>query len=68
MQSLEIIATNGAMKSYRVTTARTVADLLKEMHLEDRFFAILANGKRVDLRDIIEQGAELTILPKIAGG
>jgi sulfur carrier protein ThiS len=68
MQSLQEISTSGSLKTYRVNTTRTVADLLKELKLESKFFAILADGKKVSLEDKIEEGTEFTILPKIAGG
>lgn len=68
MEHLQEISVTGSLKTYRVTTARTVADLLKDMKLESKFFAILANGKKVGLSDTIEPGTEITILPKIAGG
>ena len=68
MQSLQEITTTGSLKTYRVNMTRTVGDLLKELKLESKYFAILANGKKVGLNDQIEEGAEITILPKIAGG
>ena len=68
MESLQELQSTSALKSYKVTKAKTVADLLAELKLESKFFAILANGKKVNLGDVIEEGAELTILPKIAGG
>lgn len=68
MQSLQEISTTGSLKTYRVKNAHTVEDLLKELKLESKFFAVLANGKKVGLNNMIEEGAEITILPKIAGG
>ena len=65
--SLKQISTSG-LKTYRVKTARTVGDLLKELKLESKFFAILSNGKKVNINDVIEENSEITILPKIAGG
>jgi sulfur carrier protein ThiS len=67
-QNLEEIQVTGTLKSYRVKSSKTVADLLKELHLESKFFAVLANGKKVNLTDVITEGSDLTILPKIAGG
>ncbi len=68
MENIQEISKIGNLKSYRINTTRTVADLLKELKLETKFFAILANGKKVDINDKIEEGSEITILPKIAGG
>ena len=68
MQNLQEITSTGSLKTYKVKTARTVSDLLKELKLETKFFAILVNGKRVSLENMIDEGSEITILPKIAGG
>ena len=68
MQNLIEIGKTGSLKTYRVKNAQTVGDLLKELKLETKFFAVLANGKKVSLENVIEEGAEITILPKIAGG
>ena len=68
MELLQEISITGSLKTYRVKTSRTVADLLKELNLESKFFAILANGKKVGVNDKIDEGATITILPKIAGG
>ena len=68
MEYLQEISITGSVKSYRVMSERTVADLLKDLKLESKFFAILANGKKVEMNDRIDEGSEITILPKIAGG
>ncbi|MHA1794529.1 MAG: MoaD/ThiS family protein, partial [Promethearchaeota archaeon] len=68
MQSLQEINTSGMLKTYRVNTTRTVRDLLKELKLESKTFVVLANGKKVGLNNKIDEGSEITILPKIAGG
>ena len=68
MEHLQEIQISGSVKSYRVIHRKTVADLLKDLKLESKFFAILANGKKVELNDTIDEGSEITILPKIAGG
>lgn len=58
----------GTLKSYTVKTDRTVKDLLKELNLSDKYFAILIDGKRADMKDTIKEGSSIIILPKIAGG
>jgi sulfur carrier protein ThiS len=68
MQSLEELQTTGTLKTYLVKSKKTVAELLKELNLESKFFAVLANGKRVKLTDTISENSEIVILPKIAGG
>ncbi len=65
---IELKNTTGSVKTYKVLGAKTVRDLLKELKLEQKFFAILVNGKKANLEDVIEENAEITILPKIAGG
>jgi sulfur carrier protein ThiS len=68
MEHLQELAQTGSLKSYRVTTRKTVRDLLKELKLESKFFAILVDGHRAELDAEISEGSEITILPKIAGG
>lgn len=68
MQSLQEISTAGNLKTYRVNASRTVGDLLKELKLQSKYFAILADGKKVGENDVIKEGSEIVILPKIAGG
>ena len=68
MNFLQEIQTTGSLKTYKVNAQKNVSDLLTELKLETKFFAILADGKKVGLDDTIEEGAEITILPRIAGG
>ena len=68
MENLQKLQPTGSLKSYRVKSSRTVADLLKDLSLESKFFAILVNGKKVDLNDKVEAGSDIVILPRIAGG
>ena len=68
MEHLQKLQSTGSLKSYRVKTSRTVEDLLKDLKLESKFFAILVNGKKVDLNDKVEEGSDIVILPRIAGG
>ena len=46
----------------------TVADLLKELNLEDKYFGILVNGKKANPDTKIEPIDEIVVLPHIAGG
>ena len=68
MEHLQKLQSTGSLKSYRVKTSRTVTDLLKDLKLESKFFAILVDGKKVGLNDKIEEGSDIVILPRIAGG
>ncbi len=57
-----------ASHTYNVTKEKKVKDLLAELNLQDKFFAILVDGKRAGPDDVVKPGAEVVILPKIAGG
>jgi sulfur carrier protein ThiS len=47
----------------------TLQDLLNELRLQHKFFAILINGKSIrDLNMEISLTDDIVILPKIAGG
>lgn len=58
----------GTLQSYTVKTEKTVKDLLKELKLSDKYFAILIDGKKAAMDDTIKEGSSIIILPKIAGG
>jgi sulfur carrier protein ThiS len=55
-------------KEVVITKTRTVADLLKELKLEDAFLAVLVDGEKADVKDELKEGQKIIILPKIAGG
>ncbi len=61
-------AAHSAYKEIKVTKTQTVADLLKELNLEDAFLAVLVDGKKAELTDEINETQKIIILPKIAGG
>ncbi len=54
--------------TYRVTKEKRVKELLAELNLQNRYFAIIVDGKRAGPEDVLKEGAEVVILPKIAGG
>lgn len=58
----------GTMKTFTVKEERKVKDLLKELKLNDKYFAILIDGKRANINDVIKEGSSIILLPKIAGG
>ncbi|MHA1819412.1 MAG: MoaD/ThiS family protein [Promethearchaeota archaeon] len=58
----------GSLKSFKVKEEKTVRELLKELKLDNKFFAILINGKKAKLDDVIKEDQSILILPKIAGG
>ena len=46
----------------------TVADLLQELNLENKYFGILVDGKKASPETVINEQSEIVILPHIAGG
>ena len=46
----------------------SVGNLLERMNLNEKYFAILANGKKVEKNYILNPNDVVLILPKIAGG
>lgn len=46
----------------------TVADLLKELNLEDKYFGILVNSKKATPETKISPTDTVVVLPHIAGG
>ncbi len=53
---------------YRVTEEKKVKDLLRQLNLQDKYFAIIIDGRRGEPEDILKEGSDIFILPKIAGG
>ncbi len=68
MEKLSDLIQTGDMQTYKVHKTKKVSDLLKELGLEGKYFAILIDGKKADLKDTVSEGSEIVILPKIAGG
>lgn len=68
MEQINEILNTGAYSTFTVEKPITVADLLKELNLENKFFGILINGKKADKDVVIKASDEVVILPNIAGG
>jgi len=66
-QISELLET-GLYEIFTPEKTMTVADLLKELKLEDKYFGILVNGKKATPETIITSESEVVILPHIAGG
>jgi len=58
----------GLYETFTPDKTMTVADLLQELDLEDKFFGILVNGKKATPETKIGKQDEIIILPHIAGG
>jgi sulfur carrier protein ThiS len=58
----------GVYETFTVEKSMTVADLLKELNLEGKYFGILVNGKKAEPETKINETDQIVILPHIAGG
>ena len=63
-----MIMNSSTMTELILEKRTTVRDLLAKLNLEMSYFAVLVNGKTVDLNHTIDEGEKVIILPKIAGG
>ena len=56
-------------KTIQVKKKKTIASLLKELGIENNYFAVLVNNKSVnDLNHELYPQDKIVILPKIKGG
>ena len=67
-QIYENTKTVGSLKEYVVKEKRTVKDLLHDLNLDDKYFAVLVDGKKASLDTEIAEGQSIVVLPRIAGG
>ena len=68
MKQLSELLETGIYETFTPDKAMTVADLLKELNLEGKYFGILVNGKKAEPGTKINEKSEVVILPHIAGG
>ena len=66
-QISELLET-GLYETFSPEKTMTVADLLLELNLEDKYFGILVDGKKATPNTVINEQSEVIILPHIAGG
>ena len=66
-QIAELLDT-GLYETFTPDREMLVADLLKELNLEDKYFGILVNGKKATPETSINPTSNVVILPHIAGG
>ena len=66
-QLSELLET-GIYETFSPEKTMTVADLLKELNLEDKYFGILVNGKKAEPETKISPEDQIVVLPHIAGG
>ena len=58
----------GLYETFTPGKTMTVADLLQELKLENKYFGILVDGKKATPETVIGEHSEVIILPHIAGG
>jgi sulfur carrier protein ThiS len=58
----------GLYETFKPERTMTVADLLHELNLENKYFGILVDGKKATPDTVINAQSEVIILPHIAGG
>ena len=68
MKQISELLDTGLFETYKPERTMIVADLLKELNLEDKYFGILVNGKKATPETKIGKEDEIIILPHIAGG
>ncbi len=68
IKQLNELLETGIYETFTPEKTMTVADLLKELNLEGKYFGILVDGKKADPSTKISPDSEVTILPHIAGG
>jgi molybdopterin converting factor small subunit len=68
LEQIERLTETSSMTKYMVKTAFTVRQVLEKLDLEQKYFAVLVNGRKAGLDEQIKEGSEIIILPKIAGG
>ncbi|MHA1382941.1 MAG: MoaD/ThiS family protein [Candidatus Helarchaeota archaeon] len=59
---------NMIYKTIQVEKKKTVGELLKELKINNNYFAILVNNKTADINQNIFPEDKIIILPKIKGG
>ncbi len=55
-------------KTIQVEKKKTVGELLKELNINNNYFAILVNNKGAEVNQVIFPEDKIIILPKIKGG
>lgn len=68
MKQISELLDTGMYETFTPDKTMTVADLLQELNLEDKYFGILVDGKKATPDTVINEQSEVVILPHIAGG
>ncbi|MHA1379120.1 MAG: MoaD/ThiS family protein [Candidatus Helarchaeota archaeon] len=62
------MSSNLVYKTIQVEKKKTIKTLLKELNINNNYFAILVNNKQADINQTIFPEDKILILPKIKGG
>lgn len=68
MKQINELLDTGLYETFSPERMMTVADLLKELNLEGKYFGILVNSKKATPETKIGPTDEVIVLPHIAGG
>ena len=68
MKQISDLLETGLYETFTPEKTMTVADLLKELNLEGKFFGILVDGKKANPETKVDVNSEVIVLPHIAGG
>ena len=68
MKQISDLLETGLYETFTPEKTMIVADLLKELNLEGKFFGILVDGKKAEPETKIDVNSEVIVLPHIAGG
>jgi len=63
MKQISELLDTGLYETFSPERSMTVADLLKDLNLEGKFFGILVDGKKADPETRINEKSEVIILP-----
>jgi sulfur carrier protein ThiS len=58
----------GVLQHIKVEEQKTVAQLLEELKLIDKYFVVLVNGKKAELTDLVSTTDDIIVLPQLVGG
>ncbi len=58
----------GSLREYSAKKGVSLKNVLEELNLCGKYFAVLVNGKRMDENYITKENDKILVLPKIAGG
>jgi sulfur carrier protein ThiS len=66
---VESIETGSVLTKVTVESETTVADLLSKLKISTgKYLAVLVDGKKASLDQLVSEGQKVIILPMIAGG